>query len=189
MNGLRLADAVTPEHFTDMSLLHALGWHSAYPDAVPADYLAEVITDDHWVPYFSENCQAGKCYGLLLYRDDVPVACACYGPARIGNAETGQPSSVSVQKDWGEVISFYTHPDETGRGYGGIIMREILKRLSAYGFSRCYVLVLRENAGARRFYEHHGFAWDGTHVDIPFPHDTICVDLRYVRRLDILGSV
>ena len=28
-----------------------------------------------------------------------------------------------------------------------------------------------------------GFAWDGTHEDIPFPPDTICVDLRYTRSL------
>ena len=28
-----------------------------------------------------------------------------------------------------------------------------------------------------------GFVWDGTHEDIPFPPDTICVDLRYTRSL------
>ena len=44
-----------------------------------------------------------------------------------------------------------------------------------------FVFVLRENEGARRFYAAHGFSWDGTHADIPFPHGTICVDLRYTR--------
>ena len=29
----------------------------------------------------------------------------------------------------------------------------------------------------------HGFAWDGTQVEIPFPPDTVCIDLRYAREL------
>ena len=83
----------------------------------------------------------------------------------------------------GEVISFYTHPDETGRGYGGMIMEEVLRRLKESGFPSCYVYVLRENEGARRFYARHGFAWDGTHEEIPFPPDSVCIDLRYTRKL------
>ncbi len=54
------------------------------------------------------------------------------------------------------------------------------------GFHSCFVLVLRENGGARRFYESHGFSWDGTQADIIFPDGTVCTDLRYVRRLDHL---
>ena len=84
---------------------------------------------------------------------------------------------------WGEIISCYTHPDEKGKGYGSLLIEEMLRRLKRDGFSQAYVLVLRENTGARRFYERHGFRWDGTHEDIPFPHDTICVDLRYTRSL------
>ena len=60
---------------------------------------------------------------------------------------------------------------------------EALRRLRISGFSRCYVLVLRENENARRFYSAHGFAWDGTQVEIPFPPDTVCIDLRYAREL------
>ena len=84
---------------------------------------------------------------------------------------------------WGEIISFYAHPAEKGKGYGGLLMEEALRRLRISGFSRCYVLVLRENENARRFYSDHGFAWDGTQVEIPFPPDTVCIDLRYAREL------
>ena len=50
-------------------------------------------------------------------------------------------------------------------------------------YLNCYVFVLRENEGARRFYARHGFAWDGTEEHIPFPHDMTCVDLRYTKQL------
>ncbi len=188
MSILRFVDAVTLEHFSAMSLIHALGWRTTYVDAVPADYLAEVITDDHWTPLFQQDHQAERCNGILLYRDDLPVACANYGPARVECSHLdGQLPPVSY-KGWGEVLSFYTLPGETGKGYGGLLMRQVLMRLKADGFSQCYVLVLRENMGARRFYARHGFAWNGTHENIPFPHDAVCVDLRYVRRLENLAS-
>ena len=183
---LRFADACREEHFAAMSLIHALGWRTTYQDAVPADYMAREITDGRWIPFFREDYETGRCHGLLLYRGDTPVACGNYGPARVG-ASPRQSSLVSFDsrgyEGWGEIISFYTHPDEKGKGYGSLLMEEMLRRLKEDGFPSAYVLVLRENAGARRFYERHGFRWDGTHEDIPFPPDAICVDLRYTRTL------
>ena len=84
-------------------------------------------------------------------------------------------------RGWGEIISFYTDPACTGRGYGSVLMEEALRRLRADDYLNCYVFVLRENEGARRFYARHGFAWDGTEEHIPFPHDMTCVDLRYTK--------
>ena len=66
---------------------------------------------------------------------------------------------------------------------GGWLILPALRRLKADGFQKVFVFVLRENEKARRFYAAHGFQWDGTHQDIPFPPDTVCVDLRYVRAL------
>ena len=69
------------------------------------------------------------------------------------------------------------------KGYGTKLMEEVLRRLSGQGYLQVFLFVLRENENARRFYEKMGFAWDGTHEDIPFPPDTVCVDLRYTRSL------
>lgn len=183
---LRLEIAHTPAQFAQMSLIHALGWRVTYADAVPADFMAREITDDHWVPYFSADYEKGENWGLILYDNDVAVCCGSFGPARTGASPQQSPDLVfdnGAYQGWGEVISFYTHPDHTGKGYGAVVMEEGLRLLAQRGFQNCYVLVLQENDGARRFYARHGFAWDGTHQDIPFPPDTICRDLRYVRAL------
>ena len=115
------------------------------------------------------------------------MGCITCGPARIGNQNHGGGMQVhfdaSGYEGWGEVISFYTHPQETGKGYGSLLMDRAKEQLKADGFQQAYVFVLRENQGARRFYARHGFSWDGTHQDIPFPHDTVCVDLRYTTTL------
>ena len=85
---------------------------------------------------------------------------------------------------WGEIVSFYTHPQHRGRGYGGLLFERAVQRLGELGHRDAFVFVLRENLSARRFYARHGFSWDGTHADIPFPPDTVCVDLRYTRTLE-----
>lgn len=180
---LHFVDACTDEHFSAMSLIHALGWRDTYVDALPAEWMTENITDDRWTPLFRDDFQRNRCHGLLLYRDDTPVACINYGPARTDNYNAGQVCTFpnTDYHDWGEIISFYTHPDERSKGYGGILFEEAVRRLNGDGYQKVFVFVLRENEAARRFYSRHGFSWDGTHADIPFPPDTICVDLRYVK--------
>ncbi len=184
-DGLRFVDAEKDEHFAAMSLIHALGWRDTYKGYVPDAYMAAEITDDRWVPVFRKNYESDICHGLLLYSGDVPVACINYCRARKSNYNTGDICVFDNggYEDWGEIASFYTHPMERGKGYGGILFEEALRRLKGMGFKNAFVFVLRENEKARKFYSSHGFSWDGTHTDIPFPPDTVCVDLRYVKKL------
>lgn len=178
---LRFVDACEDAHFRAMSFIHALGWRDTYADAIPPDYMAREITDDRWVSFFQKDFETGRCHGLLLYRGDTPVACINYGPARAENDNAGSVCTFdnTGYEGFGEIVSFYTHPAERKKGYGGVLFEEALRQLRTEGFSNAFVFVLRENEGARRFYAAHGFVWDGTHADIPFPPDTICVDLRY----------
>ena len=185
--GLEIVEASTQEHFRAMSLIHAQGWRAAYRDAVPADWMAEHITDDRWVETFRDYAERPRFHCFLLLDEGKPVSCITCWPARIGEQNHGGGMLIqfdaSGYEGWGEVISFYTMPGETGKGYGALLMDHCLSQLRADGFRQAYLFVLRENEGARRFYAAHGFAWDGTHQDIPFPLDTVCVDLRYVKDL------
>ena len=182
---LKIVEACTQEHFQAMSLIHALGWRDTYADAVPADFMAAEITDDRWVDVFRKNWEDRVYTGLLLYRGDTPVSCINFGPARMENYNPGEVCKFdnAAYEGWGEITSFYTHPDERAKGYGAILLEEACRRLKEKGHPNAFVFVLRENEKSRRFYARHGFAWDGTHADIPFPHGTICVDLRYCKIL------
>lgn len=185
-DGLRFVDAEKEEHFAAMSLIHALGWRDTYVGYVPQDFLDTQITDDRWTAVFRENhLSRNGCHGLLLYRGKDPVACINYCPARKSNYNPGEICQFNNEgyEDFGEIASFYTHPTERGKGYGGLLIEETLRRLKAEGYENAFVFVLRENEKARKFYSAHGFAWDGTYTDIPFPPDAICVDLRYVKKL------
>lgn len=185
MSEVHIVEASTEEHFRAMSLIHALGWRDTYADALPAEFMDREITDDRWVEVFRRNYEEGIYQGILLYRGDVPVACINFGPARLENYSPGTICTFDnrAYEGWGEITSFYTHPQERGKGYGRLLFDEACRRLKAVGYPSAFVFVLRENEKARRFYAAHGFAWDGTHADIPFPPDTVCVDLRYCRKL------
>lgn len=186
MNKLSFVDACTQAHFETMSYIHSRGWRATYPGHVPDDYLRDVATEARWIPLFRENFETGHCHGLLLYRGEKAVACCNYGPAHIAPSQRqrdGAEVSGAQYQGWGELHSFYCDPSETGKGYGSLLIEEALRRLKAEGHSHCFVFVLRENDGARRFYARHGFAWDGTQVGIPFSHNTICVDVRYTKAL------
>ena len=184
MPELWFVDACTEAHFAAMSAIHCRGWRAAYPGYVPDDYLKEVVTEERWVPFFREDYATKRCKGLLLYENDQPVACCNYGPIRNGPSPRQSEELVidsSCYEGWGEVISLYTEPARTGLGYGGLLLEEAVGRLKAAGHPGCALFVLRENTGARRFYERHGFAWDGTVQEVPFPHNMVCHDLRYVK--------
>lgn len=175
--------ACSEQHFRDMSLLHALGWRAAYRDSIPADYMAREITDSRWVPVFRRNYEEGVYRGLLLYGTDAPLCCATYGPARVDQTAGDTICNFSSPDlaAWGELVSLYTHPDYCGKGCGSAVMEEVLKRMKTAGYPGCFLYVLRENGRARRFYEKHGFVWDGHSLEVTLTSDTVLTDLRYCK--------
>ena len=185
MNDIQISEACTQAHFAALSRIHALAWHAAYSGIVPQEYLDREITPDRWIPFFQTGFQEGTHQGLLLLRDGQAVCAGCCGPVRLSAGQDGSICAFDSTDyaGWGEVISLYTLPGETGRGFGSLLLEEMVRQLKRAGYPGCLLYVLRENSGARRFYERHGFSWDGSQVAIPFPPDHVCTDLRYIRPL------
>jgi GNAT superfamily N-acetyltransferase len=187
METLQLIDPCEEKHFCDMSLLHALGWRTAYRDSIPDDYMAREITDGRWVPVFRENYEVGIYRGLLLYDGDTPLCCATYGPARVDQSAGDTICNFSSPDlaAWGELVSLYSHPDHWEQGHGSLVIEEVLNRVKATGCPGCFLYVLRENERARRFYEKHGFVWDGHALNVALTPDTTLSDLRYRKEFHV----
>ena len=151
-----------------MSRIHALSWKSAYRGMVPGRYLDE-LPEDYWTAAFAEWLAAGTAQALIAYDGETPVGCSVFGPAR-EEAFAG----------WGEVITLYLLPKAVGTGAGSALFEAALERLRAMGFCRVTLWALRENDRARRFYERHGFSWNGdTFVDVRT--GVPLTDYRYLR--------
>ena len=74
-----------------------------------------------------------------------------------------------------EIIAIHSLPESWGTGLGAAMLDEALRQI---GNRPVYLWAFRENVRARRFYEKHGFRWDGSQRISEFDG---AVEVRYVR--------
>lgn len=74
-----------------------------------------------------------------------------------------------------EIVAIHALPVSWGTGLGRAMLEEALKQI---GEAAVFLWAFRENKRARRFYEKHGFHWDGSQRVSEFDG---AVEVRYVR--------
>ena len=91
----------------------------------------------------------------------------------------GESSGMLVWQEEGEaaeIVALHTLPESRGTGLGHALLTEALAEI---GDRPVFLWAFKENARARRFYEKHGFCWDGSERVSEFDG---AVEVRYVRR-------
>ena len=74
-----------------------------------------------------------------------------------------------------EIIAIHTLPESRGTGLGHAMLTAALSQI---GNQPVFLWAFKENTRARRFYEKHGFHWDGTERVSEFDG---ALEVRYVR--------
>ena len=77
--------------------------------------------------------------------------------------------------DGAEIVAIHSLPQSWGTGLGHAMLTDALKRI---GEGTVFLWAFRENRRARRFYEKHGFRWEGTELISEFDG---AAEVRYVR--------
>ena len=77
-------------------------------------------------------------------------------------------------EDGAEIVAIHSLPESWGTGLGHAMLTEALKQI---GNCPVYLWAFKENTRARRFYEKHGFRWDGTEHVSEFDG---ALEVRYV---------
>ena len=75
-----------------------------------------------------------------------------------------------------EIVAIHSLPVSWGTGLGHAMLTEALKQI---GDRSVYLWAFEENTRARRFYEKHGFHWDGSERVSEFDG---APEVRYVRK-------
>ena len=75
-----------------------------------------------------------------------------------------------------EIVAIHSLPVSWGTGLGHVMLTEALKQI---GDRSVYLWAFKENTRARRFYEKHGFHWDGSERVSEFDG---APEVRYVRK-------
>ena len=78
--------------------------------------------------------------------------------------------------DGAEIVAIHSLPDSWGTGLGSAMLEEALNQI---GGGTVFLWAFKENKRARRFYEKHGFRWDGTERISEFDG---AMEVRYVKK-------
>ena len=78
-------------------------------------------------------------------------------------------------KDSAEIVAIHSLPESWGTGLGHAMLEEALNLI---GDQPVFLWAFKENKRARRFYEKHGFHWDGSERVSEFDG---ALEVRYVK--------
>jgi ribosomal protein S18 acetylase RimI-like enzyme len=128
-----------------LARVHVTSWRETYRGLLPDAYLARM----------SETAHARRFAHLLLKPgpDDVTLAAADRW-GLVGYAQGG-PSRRRVAGE-AEIATLYVVRAAQSRGVGVRLLTETARALAARGANSLVISVLRDNFGARGFYEHLG---------------------------------
>ena len=122
-------------------------WKEAFREIVPADILSK-CTEIKWITeMYKELLAENKGNGYILELDGNPHCIAWWDAAR--------------EKDmvgFAELICIHSLKDNWHKGYGKMMMKQILDDVKSSGYSKIMLWVFDDNIRAIRFYEAHGFA-------------------------------
>ena len=79
--------------------------------------------------------------------------------------------------DGAEIVAIHTLPESWGTGLGTAMLTEAQRQI---GNKDMFLWAFKENKRARRFYEKHGFHWDGVERISEFDG---AIEVRYVKQI------
>jgi GNAT superfamily N-acetyltransferase len=157
-----------------VSTIRVRGWQTAYAGIVPQGCLDKLsVTRDaaERRKFFARS--AGRVHNLVAESPEGEL---------VGWASLGPYRSQEFPAGVGELYALYAHPDRVGTGVGRALITAALDRGTELGWDRVLLWVLAENARARRFYSHAGFAPDGAETVDDYEGAQLR-ELRYARDL------
>ena len=158
----RLSDAEA------IGAVQVASWRTTYRGIVPEDYLAAMTVEDHaerWARLLARP-------GTLELTFVVEEAGRVVGFALGGNEREGSTRFL------GELHAIYLLQEAQRRGHGRALVEAVSGALLQRGLNSMLVWVLRDNLGARRFYERLGGVYLGEH-DLDFGAGFTLMEVSY----------
>lgn len=128
--------------------MHVATWRTTYRGILPADFLAS-LTEAHYADRWRRGIGDGTSR-VFVAEDKSGVV----GFASGGRERAGEDAFI------GELYALYVDDRVQRRGHGRELVGAVVGGLRGMGLTDMIIWVLRDNAGARAFYERLG----GTYV-------------------------
>lgn len=158
---------VVPDDAAGVEAVRSAGWRTSYRGLVDDAYLDTYYGDIERRRGLIAQADPALVQLVALDSTGQVLAWSGGGPSRDADA-----AGTDIQA----VYSCYVDPEWWGQGVGAAILNQVVAALAPRGPSTT-LWVLAGNYRARRFYESHGFAADGSETPAPFPGSPL--ELRY----------
>lgn len=159
---------------SDAALLHTMA-HASYNYHFAhlwqeKDELANFLEQEYSLPILQRSLQNESCCWLIAAIDKTPL----------GFAKFSWHATAGAQGPTGTLLNkLYFLPQATGKGYGEIVIQDVIHRAREHGERFLWLEVLDANPQARRFYERQGLK----HL-----HDTVFSTASQQSTMHIMGK-
>ena len=143
------------ENMKQLGHIMAVSFRTAFADFVSQQTMDACAQEDNCVAMLEGICREGKMHFLI-------------------GENSGMLVWQTVQ-DSAEIVAIHSLPESWGTGLGHAMLEEALNQI---GNQPVFLWAFKENKWARRFYEKHGFRWDGSERVSEFDG---ALEVRYVK--------
>jgi ribosomal protein S18 acetylase RimI-like enzyme len=146
--GASFSYVITPAGPVDAEALarvHVTAWRETYGGLLPDAFLARMSEPGYTRRFRRELTRPGP-HDVVL---------AAMNPYGVFGYVAGGPSRAGVEGE-AEIATLYVLRAAQGRGVGGRLLTGAVRALAAQGARSLVISVLRDNVGARGFYERFG---------------------------------
>ncbi len=147
--------------------------NAEFEDMAQAGYIMSVSFRSAFAEFVSQKtmeacAKEDNCVALLegIFRE---------GKVQFLMGENSGMLAWQNSEDGAEIIAIHTLPESWGTGLGRAMLTAALKQI---GNRPVFLWAFKDNARARRFYEKHGFHWDGSERVSEFDE---ALEVRYVK--------
>jgi ribosomal protein S18 acetylase RimI-like enzyme len=148
--GKMLVRLACHEDLPVLAQIHISAWQTAYKGMISPEVL-DAIDIKHALTRLKPAMERPNTQVFVL--ED-------HGEVR-GFCRIGPSREQDVPPDTGEVFAINVAPSHWRKGYGKILLREVVSTMRMDGYQAITLWVLNDNHRALRFYEQLGFSADG----------------------------
>ena len=154
-----MALTVKNAKFTDMKRLGhimSVSFRTAFADLVTPQTMDACAREDNCIAMLEGIFRQGKVHFLI--------------------GEDSGMLAWQQKQEGAEIIAIHSLPESWGTGLGHAMLSEALVQI---GSQPVFLWAFKENRRARRFYEKHGFCWDGSQRTSEFDG---ALEVRYIKK-------
>lgn len=129
-----------------LAYIQTESWKAAFSGILPPEELARYTELQRAEEMYKRVLEKGQVQMLIEFVDGSPHGIAAWGQ----NREDSNP-------DCAELICIHSLQDKWRRGYGSVMMQQLLAEMQRAGYAEVVLWVFKANTRARNFYEKHGF--------------------------------